>query len=81
MAPWALELLAYGLLYECLPRDKAAAARLELRPSDREQRLYGGSEDSDGAEHGASGQWLSWGQSDASRHSLPMVCCQPSCAS
>lgn len=55
MAPWALELLAYGLLYECLPRDKAAAARLELRPSDSEQRLYGGSEDSDGAERGASG--------------------------
>ena len=55
VAPWALELLVYGLLYECLPRDKAAAARLELRPSDSEQRLYGGSEDSDGAERGASG--------------------------
>ncbi|KAK9826424.1 hypothetical protein WJX81_004002 [Elliptochloris bilobata] len=56
IAPWALELLAYGLLYGCLPRDKAAAAELELRRApDSQQRLYGGSEDSDGAERTASG--------------------------
>ena len=54
--PWALELLAYGLLYVTLPRDKAAAAALELRrASDSQQRLCGSSEDSDGAERGAQG--------------------------
>ena len=56
IAPWGLELLAYCLLYECLPRDKAAAAELGLRRvSDSQQRLYGGSVDSDVAERSASG--------------------------
>ncbi len=56
IAPWALELLAYGLLYVTLPADKAAAAALELRrASDSQQRLCGSSEDSDGAERGAQG--------------------------
>ena len=63
IAPWGLELLAYCLLYACLPRDKAAAAELELRRvSDSQQRLYGGSEDSDAAERSASGAQLLHGR-------------------
>lgn len=88
IAPWGLELLAYCLLYACLPQDKAAAAELELRRvSDSQQRLYGSSEDSDAAERSASGahhhlaatvchqyvSMLSW------RRPCPSVLCETAC--